>query len=96
MDFNIKESLGLQIVNQALPSTAEYIISTNVKNPIKITGVATAQIRNSKKDEWRKGYLVFYEDCGAVKKGEINEELYRALHLVFDTLNDDGNINLID
>ena len=88
---------NLMTINQAcLPSTAEYIMTTNIKNPIKIIGVATAQIRNSKKDPWRKGYLVFYEDCGATKKGEISEELYRALHLVFDTLNDDGNVGIIE
>lgn len=74
------------ITTKEIPKTAEFIITTNHKSPIKILGVATTQIRDSKKDPWRTGYMVFYEDGGASKKAEINEELFRALHLVFTTL----------
>ena len=73
-----------------LPASAEFIVTTNVKSPIKITGVATTRIRDSKNDPWREGFMVYYEDCGSMKKAEINQELYSALHLVFDTL---GNID---
>ena len=73
-----------------LPKSAEFIVTTNVKSPIKITGVATTRIRDSKNDPWREGFMVFYEDCGSMKKAEINQELYSALHLVFDTL---GNLD---
>lgn len=76
------------IIAKSLPKTAEFIISTNVKSPVKITGVTSAQIRNSKNDPWRTGYFVFYEESGVVKKAEVNQELYTALHLVFKTLND--------
>lgn len=78
------------LVTKQLPDTAEYILTTNVKSPIKILGVAAAQIRDSKQHPWRQGYFVSYEETGSIKKAEVNEELYKALHLVFDTL---GNLN---
>jgi hypothetical protein len=70
-------------------TTSEFILTTNIKNPIKILGVAEASIRDSKSDPWRKGYFCFYEESGSTKKAEINQELYSALHLVFETLGDD-------
>lgn len=76
-----------------MPDSAEFIVTTNVKSPIKITGVATTQIRDSKTDPWRKGFMVFYEENGAMKKAEINQELYSALHLVFDTLSNLDGFN---
>ena len=76
------------IISRRLPLTAEYILTTNVKSPIKILGVAVAQIRDSKKDPWRHGYFCSYEDGGVTKKAEINEELYLALHLVFTSCAD--------
>ena len=79
-----------EIISISLPASAEFIITTNVKSPITIIGVATSQIRDSKKDPWRTGYLVFYEESGVKKKAEINKELYQALHLVFETI---GNID---
>lgn len=85
MSFYLVETMNF--LTTQLSSEAEFIVTTNVKTPIKITGVATTQIRDSKKDSWRNGYLVFYEDCGVIQKAEVNEELYSALHLVFDTLN---------
>jgi len=79
-----------EIITASLPASAEFIITTNVKSPITIIGVATSQIRDNKKDPWRTGYLVFYEDSGVKKKAEINVKLYDALHLVFQTV---GNID---
>lgn len=73
-----------------LPDSAEFIVTTNLKSPIKITGVAITQLRNSKDDPWRKGFMVFYEEDGVINKAEVNKELYEALHLVFDTL---GNMS---
>lgn len=69
-------------------TTSEFILSTNIKTPIKILGVAEASIRESKTTPWRRGYFCFYEETGATKKAEINQELYTALHLVFTTLVD--------
>lgn len=79
------------ISTTTLPTSAEFIITTNLKSPIVIIGVATSQIRDSKKDPWRTGYLVFYEDTGVKKKAEINENMYAALHLVFKTIGDIDN-----
>ena len=76
------------LVPTKLTATAEFIVTTNIKSPIKIKGVAAIRIVDSKKDPWRDGHMVFYEDCGVTKKAEINQELYSALHLIFDTLND--------
>lgn len=78
------------LITKQLPTTAEYILTTNVKSPIKILGVASAQIRDSKQHPWRQGYFVSYEENGSTKKAEVNQELYNALHLVFDTL---SNLN---
>jgi len=75
-----------EIISSNLPASAEFILSTNIKSPIVIIGVATSQIRDSKKDPWRTGYLVFYEESGCKKKAEINVKLYDALNLVFNTL----------
>lgn len=78
------------LITKQLPTTAEYILTTNVKSPITILGVASAQIRDSKQHPWRQGYFVSYEENGSTKKAEVNQELYNALHLVFDTL---SNLN---
>ena len=81
---------------EQLPKGAEYIMTTNVEQPIKILGVAKMKIRNSKNDDWREGFVVLCEDCGCKKKAEVNEDLYNALHLVFSTLADDNGGYLVD
>ena len=87
------------ILSKITSATEEFIVTTNVKSPIKILGVASAKIRSSKADPWRDGYFVFYEENGSTKKAEVNQELYSALHLVFTTLSDlnpFGNISLTE
>jgi hypothetical protein len=85
------------LVPRKLTASSEFIVTTNLKTPLKITGVASTRIRDSKNDPWRDGYMVLYEDCGSTKKAEINQELYSALHLVFDTLgNIDENTFVVD
>ena len=78
----------LEIISKTLAPTAECLIQSNIKTPISIQGVATMQIRDSKKDSWRTGYVVFYEHHNRKKQAEINKNLYEALSLVFLTLND--------
>ena len=73
---------------KSLSPNSEFIIATNLKNEVSILGVAKGEIRDSKLDNWRKSYLVFYQISGVKKKAEINLELYNALHLVFDTILD--------
>jgi hypothetical protein len=71
----------------SLPDTAEFILSTNLKNDVSVLGVAKGRIRDSKQDPWRDSYLVVYQlGVGPKKRAEINEDLYRALALVFDTI----------
>lgn len=65
---------------------SEFILSTNVKTPIKIVGVAEGSVRENKTSSWKKGFFCFYENNGIMEKAEINEELYDALHLVFTNL----------
>ena len=79
---------NLKIISKTLAPTAECLIQSNVKIPISIQGVATMQIRDSKKDFWRTGYVVFYVHHNLKKQAEINKNLYEALSLVFLTLND--------
>lgn len=71
-----------------LPKNAEFMMTTNVANPITIQGVGEMDIRDSKGSKWRKSHVVLYKDCGVTKKAEINDHLYSALHLIFTTLND--------
>ena len=70
-----------------LTETTEFIISTNMANDVSLLGVAKAKIRDSKKDPWRDSYLAMYQlKDGRKLKMEVNEELYQALHLIFDTI----------
>jgi hypothetical protein len=82
-DKEVDECLNLA----SLPDTAEFILSTNLKNDVSIVGVAKGRIRDSKQDPWRDSYLVVYQlGAGPKKRAELNKELYGALALVFDTI----------
>jgi hypothetical protein len=56
-DKEVDECLNLA----SLPDTAEFILSTNLKNDVSIVGVAKGRIRDSKQDPWRDSYLVVYQ-----------------------------------
>jgi len=69
-----------------IPSTAEYIMTTNIQSPIQILGVGKMDLRDSKQAKWRKAYMALYTDNGERKKCEINREMYDALHLLYSSL----------
>ena len=92
-EVKVDECLNLTLHNpltdrpSSLSDTAEFILSTNLKNDVSIVGVAKGRIRDSKQDPWRDSYLVVYQlGAGPKKRAEINKEMYGALALVFDTI----------
>jgi hypothetical protein len=82
MDNDIQACMSVAPLGEG----AEMILTTNVKTPLELTGVAEARVRDGKGGKWRTSRIVLYRDCGEMKKAEVNAELYSALHLVFQTL----------
>lgn len=77
----------IKYCNSVVPSTAEFIVQTNLATDVSLLGVAKGEIRSDKSSSWRDTYLAFYQlKDGRKLKMEINEELYHALHSVFDTI----------
>lgn len=77
-----------------LPTTSEFIMTTNLTSPIQILGVGKLDLRDDKQSKWRKGYVALYTENGAKKKCEINQELYDALHLLYSSLDNLGEEQL--
>ena len=86
--ISIKDDNNKSILSIAtISSTSEFIVNTNINNDVSILGVAEGRIRDSKTDPWRDSYLACYQlKDGRKLKAEINEDLYYALHLIFDTI----------
>lgn len=71
-----------------LSPNVDMFLTTNHDSPIKITGIAVCNIRESKGVPYRQGYLVFYEKLSILHKAEISAELYDALKLVFNSIDE--------
>jgi len=88
--FSLQGDLHFPNVSPAvkqISDTSEFIINTNLSTDVALLGVSRCRLRDSKGYPWRDSYLACYQLADGRKlKMEVNEELYHALHLIFDTI----------
>lgn len=70
------------ILKTQISKKENYILMTNVKNPISIEGVAVGTLENSNK----KVYFLMYKVYSISERAEISEETYNFVESLFDLI----------
>lgn len=83
MDLSKKDKAESKEVVFCKPSIKEnYIMQTNIKNPISIEGVALGMEERTGK----QAFFLMYKLYGIAERTEINEETYNFVQSLFDLI----------
>lgn len=73
---------------KATDPNIELLGTTNHQCPISIEGVAQASITNKETGDSKIGMVVLYKVCGEGRSMVIDENTYKTIKALFDTIKD--------